>query len=152
MKPYYEDDFVTLYQRIDGESASDRKKRLAREKTRRYRARIAGADVPLQPRPRGYSQSESHKQKRLDAIKGENHPRWAGDAISEKGGRKRALRMYPDIGPCSKCGAENAERHHVDANTANNHPSNIEVLCRRHHMEADGRLDAVIARPYKGIS
>ena len=34
------------YADIEGESAVERKKRLAREKTRRYRARLAGEDVP----------------------------------------------------------------------------------------------------------
>lgn len=139
------------YADIEGESAVERKNRLAREKTRRYRARLAGEDVPWQPRPRGYQQSEEHKRKRLDAITGERHPRWAGEAVSEKGGRKRALRMYPTIGPCTNCGAENTERHHIDANTANNHPSNIEVLCRRCHMATDGRLDRVTnVTPYRG--
>lgn len=142
---------MSLYEYVDGESETERRKRLARERTRRYRARMTGESVEWQPRPRGYNQSEEHKRKRLDAITGQGHPRWEGDAISEKGGRKRALRMYPVIGPCSKCGAEKAERHHIDANTANNEPSNIEVLCRRCHMETDGRLDAVIARPYRGI-
>lgn len=69
------------------------------------------------------------------------HYNWRGDNVSEKGGRKRALRLYPDIGPCSKCGAAKAERHHRDDNTANNDPSNIAILCRRCHMDEDGRLE-----------
>lgn len=74
---------------------------------------------------------------------GEAHYAWQGDAVSEKGGRKRALRLFPEIGHCIKCSAEKAERHHKDGNTANNTPGNIEALCRRCHMEADGRLAEV---------
>lgn len=151
-KPYCEDDLGALYLHVDGETPGERRKRLARERARRYRARQAGIEVPYQPRPKGYRQSEEHRRNRSEAIKGDKHHRWAGDLISEKGGRKRALRMYPDLGPCSLCGAPKAERHHIDANTANNDPSNIAVLCRRCHMETDGRLDAVIARPYRGIA
>lgn len=65
--------------------------------------------------------------------------------LSIKAGRKRALRMYPDIGPCTECGASKAERHHRDENTANNTPENIAFLCRRCHMESDGRLVALAA-------
>lgn len=150
MKPYYQDDQVTLYRPRDGESADERRRRLNREKARRHRARKRGEDVPWQPRPSGYSQSPEHVQKRADAIRGSKHPRWIGDAVSEKGGRSRALRMYTDIGPCEGCGASDAERHHVDGNTANNAPENIGILCRRCHMTADGRLDAVRSTPYRG--
>ena len=151
MSIYYEDEFVTLYQKREGESPEDRKKRLNREKTRRYRARKAGVKTVMQPRPRGYTQTEEHKQKRLQSIRGEGHPRWQGDSISEKGGRARALRMYRDIGPCQSCGDPKAERHHIDANTANNAPSNIAFLCRRCHMKEDGRLYRVTAEtPYRG--
>lgn len=151
MSLYYEDDYVTLYHPIEGESPGDRKRRLARERTRRYRARKAGIETVMQPRPRGYSQSENHKRKRADAIRGELHHSWQGDEVSEKGGRKRALRMYPDVGPCQSCSNPKAERHHIDANTANNDPSNIAILCRRCHMEADGRLARVTNEtPYRG--
>jgi hypothetical protein len=83
-------------------------------------------------------------------LTGESHPQWVGDAVSERGGRTRALRMYRCIGPC-KCGATKAERHHRDGDTSNNHPDNIEALCRRCHMEADGRLAALRSAPGKGM-
>lgn len=70
-----------------------------------------------------------------------NH-QWKGDAISVRGGRGRALHLFPP-GPCEVCGAPNGERHHRDGNTANNAPENIARLCRRHHMEADGRMAKV---------
>lgn len=85
--------------------------------------------------------SMRNPERREAAKRGADSHRWRGAGVSEKGGRKRALKMYPDA-PCERCGAENSERHHKDANTANNEPENIERLCRRCHMEADGRMDA----------
>jgi hypothetical protein len=74
--------------------------------------------------------------------RGEAHHAWLGDGVSVKGGRTRALRAFPDVGPCHDCGDAPAERHHKDGNTANNTPSNIGVLCRRCHMLVDGRMAA----------
>ena len=71
---------------------------------------------------------------------GANHYRWKGDAVSVRGGRSRAKRAFPAIGPCSACGRTKSERHHIDGDTANNKPENIAVLCRRCHMKEDGRL------------
>jgi hypothetical protein len=110
----------------------------------RYRLRKKGIVVETPPRKRGYRQSVEHIEKRKRT--GEAHYNWAGNAISEKGGRKRALRLHPKIGPCINCGNQKAERHHKDGNTANNDPSNITPLCRRCHMDADGRLASVRAR------
>lgn len=73
-------------------------------------------------------------------LSGDAHPGWKGDNVSERGGRTRALRLFPVIGACRKCGAHNAERHHSDGNTANNSTTNIDPLCRRCHMSEDGRL------------
>lgn len=55
-------------------------------------------------------------------------------------GRRRAQRLYREICSCEKCGKAAMDRHHVDGNTLNNDPANIEFLCRRCHMESDGRL------------
>ena len=90
---------------------------------------------------KGYKQSPEHVQRKAAAVKGERNGQWTGDAASWNAGHLRALRLYPDPGPCAKCGRKPAERHHKDGNHANNDPSNIEFLCRRCHMEADGRLD-----------
>jgi hypothetical protein len=76
---------------------------------------------------------------------GADHPDWLGDAVSERGGRTRAERLFPSIGPCVHCGVARAERHHIDGNTANNDATNIEALCRRCHMLKDGRLAVQIA-------
>ena len=108
-------------------------------RSQRYRLRQKGIDVPFKPQRSGFTQTLEHVEKRKRT--GAEHYAWQADAVSEKGGRKRALRLYPEIGPCIKCGATKAERHHKDGNTANNAPENIEGLCRRCHMEADGRME-----------
>ena len=76
------------------------------------------------------------------ANRGSAHHNWKGDDINEKAGRARALKAFPRQ-PCEVCGALRVDRHHKDGNTANNAPENIAFLCRRHHMEADGRLERV---------
>jgi hypothetical protein len=91
----------------------------------RYHLRKKGVDVPLQ----------------YCALTGADHPNWKGDAVTVHGARKRALKLYRNIGPCTRCGAEKSERHHVDGNTKNNVPENIAILCRRCHLTVDGRLE-----------
>ena len=107
----------------------------------RYRLRKKGFVVETPPRKRGYRQSPEHVEKRKRV--GSEHYNWQGDAVSVKGGRKRALRAFKAIGPCTKCGDPKAERHHKDDNTANNDTSSIAILCRRCHMETDGRMEKV---------
>src|SRR3990167_254255 len=93
----------------------------------------------MKPGPKsGYKQTAEHIQKRKRF--GAKHHAWKGEAVSEKGGRTRAQRLYPAIGSCQQCGNQRAERHHRDDNTANNRKSNIAILCRRCHMQSDGRL------------
>jgi len=85
---------------------------------------LAGCNCPRhQPRPRG-----------------SDHPSWKGDNITDSAGNRRAQRLFTDIGPCSKCGKEPAERHHKDKDPTNNDPSNVEILCRKCHIAADGTL------------
>jgi hypothetical protein len=69
------------------------------------------------------------------------NPNWKGQDAPPEAGRKRARREYLDIGPCRICGNPEVERHHKDANTLNNDPSNIDIVCRRCHMNEDGRLE-----------
>lgn len=115
------------------------KKQRHREAQARYCARKRGEDVPLLPMgpPKGRPLAE-------------RTPHWKGENVSAKGGRKRALRMYPALGPCVKCGCTRAERHHRDGNTANNAPDNIEIVCRRCHMTEDGRLEAFTRMAKRG--
>lgn len=75
---------------------------------------------------------------------GENHPMWKGDAVCPNTGRKRARKMYP-LGRCEKCGKQGTDRHHKDDNTTNNSPENIMILCRKCHMELDGRAKKLAA-------
>lgn len=133
MSTPYQDESVTLYLVRAGESLDDRRKRLARERTRRYRARLSGIETPMQPRPRGYKQSPDLVAAR--SRSGPEHHAWAGDVVSKRVGRKRALRMYPDIGPCARCESPDAERHHIDEDISNNSPENIEALCRQCHAD-----------------
>jgi hypothetical protein len=74
--------------------------------------------------------------------------RWNPDAKSGTK-RKRARAVVPELGvTCSRCGeAKPLERHHVDGDTGNNDMTNISVLCRRCHMEVDGRLEALRDMP-----
>jgi hypothetical protein len=61
---------------------------------------------------------------------------------SSHAGHQRAIRRYRELGVCQHdgCSADAVDRHHVDGDGNNNDPSNIRFLCRRHHMEEDGRL------------
>ena len=104
-------------------------------RSQRYRLRQKGVDVPSPPQRSGYKQTAEHVEKRK--RRGADHYAWTGDEVSEKAGRKRALKAFPEIGPCVACGAAKAERHHKDGDTANNAASNIEALCRRCHMQME---------------
>ena len=112
----------------------------ANEIAARYRARKRGEVVQTLKRgPRvGYKQSADHVAKRMRF--GSEHHAWKGDAITVRSGRGRAARLFPAIGACVKCGNEKAER-----------PDNIEIVCRRCHMEEDGRLAAFTASSMKNL-
>ena len=60
-----------------------------------------------------------------NAKRGADHWNWTGDDVTDVGGRKRARRLFPEIGPCAHCGNPKSERHHIDENPANNPPDNI---------------------------
>lgn len=113
----------------------------SKESTQRYRARLRGEDIPKKspgPKP-GYKQTQEHIEKRKRF--GEEHHNWKGDAVKRTSGRSRAERIYKHQ-PCEICGNPKGERHHKDDNTANNASDNIRFLCRKCHMQEDGRLDA----------
>ncbi len=105
----------------------------------RHRLRKKGVVIPPKPRPTGYTQSPEHVEKRKRT--GPDHYNWSGDTVSKKVGRQRALRLFPDLGPCETCGADKTERHHKDENPANNEPANIAVLCRSCHAAAHVALN-----------
>lgn len=101
----------------------------------------------------GLRAKEDTKSKALrNAMLGDKNPNWKGDAAPKTRGNERARSWYKESIPCQKCGNQKAERHHKDGNPLNNHPVNIIFLCRRHHMEADGRLSRLIQRNLKGAS
>lgn len=87
---------------------------------------------------KGYKQTPEHIEKRKRF--GTQHPAWVGDNACVKTGRTRALRKY-SARPCSVCGSEKAERHHIDGNTLNNEAENIVFVCRKCHMTKDGRIE-----------
>lgn len=102
----------------------------------------------------GRSRGCGHHPKPTASVRrGAGHPSWRGELASTEAGHARARRRYP-LGACVRCGRPATDRHHKDADPLNNEPSNVEVLCRRCHMETDGRLEAFIsarlARPPKG--
>lgn len=72
--------------------------------------------------------------------------RWNPDATAGTK-RKRARAVVSKLGErCTRCYEEKPlERHHIDGDTGNNDVSNIAVLCRRCHMEVDGRLEKIMA-------
>ena len=81
-------------------------------------------------------------------LAGKDHPNWKGDEVSTKAARNRARAVIPTLGVCEHpdCTAPAADRHHIDGDTLNNTRANLAGLCRRHHMEADGRLAALAAQ------
>lgn len=74
---------------------------------------------------------------------GPKNPSWKGDSAQDNAKRERARRLYR-LAACEVCGAKATDRHHRDTNTGNNHPSNIQKLCRRCHMLIDGRLESFV--------
>ena len=79
----------------------------------------------------------------------DQNPNWKGNDAVTHTGNSRARRWYGKRS-CNKCGAENSEIHHKDGNTLNNSPENIQHLCRKHHMIADGRHQRLLKRNIEG--
>lgn len=90
-----------------------------------------------------YKHTPEAREKIRQAKLAEKNPNWLGEKASTQAGRERAQRLYAPR-PCEVCANPKSERHHKDGNTQNNAATNIAFLCRKHHMEADGRLKALI--------
>lgn len=91
-----------------------------------------------------FCSQECHNRSNGAQVKpGPDHHSWIGDAVSTKSGRDRAQRIYP-MANCELCHRPGKDRHHRDGNTANNEPRNIQHLCRRCHMQVDGRLQKLL--------
>ena len=90
---------------------------------------------------RGWQLRGEHKI----VLVGERCPAWKGDNVKNvDAGRKRARKLF-DLSLCNKCGKSGIDRHHKDGNPLNNTPENVEILCRRCHMDADGRIKTLEA-------
>jgi 5-methylcytosine-specific restriction endonuclease McrA len=76
---------------------------------------------------------------KLRARTGSANPEW-NRFTSTVPHQDRAARRKP-LGKCERCGKPAIDRHHKDDNPLNNALENIEALCRRCHMVADGRLE-----------
>lgn len=81
----------------------------------------------------------------MKGVKGfqplENNPMWKGDDAADQTGRDRASRWFIVSRFCEKCNRKiHIERHHKDGNSLNNDRQNLQFLCRRCHMEEDGRM------------
>ena len=97
----------------------------------------------------GQKHSEITKEKCRISKLGELNPKWKRDNACAQSGRSRAERLYPQK-PCEVCGVLITERHHKDNDTKNNNPRNIIFVCRRCHMEIDGRLKRMSEFPING--
>lgn len=86
----------------------------------------------------------------VSRLKEKNH-NWKGNNASPHSARDRARLKFKIKKPCEVCGSTKAERHHKDGNPYNNSSENIIFLCRKHHMEADGRLKQLIKRNKDGL-
>ncbi len=69
---------------------------------------------------------------------GSGDHRYTGGAHEWKNGNSACCSLYPLDGANCVCGSEAKERHHIDRNTKNNDPTNIEFVCvpchkARHH-------------------
>jgi len=94
---------------------------------------------------------QTSEKQQACAMRGKVNPQWKGDHASAQAGRERARSIYRRVGPCDRCGRSPAERHHSDGNTLNNEPRNVDLLCRRCHMQEDGRASAFMAaRSFSG--
>lgn len=55
---------------------------------------------------------------------------------------------YKDLEPCIICG-DKGTLNHIDADPSNNDPSNVEWLCRSHHLMVDKRLAGKAVRWFR---
>ena len=87
-----------------------------------------------------YVRTEQYKKIMAIAMRG-NSNSWKGDKTTKPHtGRQRARKLFCLKQRCELCPARAVERHHKDGNPFNNKRRNIQSLCRRCHMKADGRL------------
>jgi hypothetical protein len=88
---------------------------------------------------KGKHQTEEAKASIRAKMRGELNVHWKGDSIKVDSGRTRAQNWYK-LGKCELCERDATDRHHKDGNTLNNESTNIQILCRKHHIILDGRM------------
>jgi hypothetical protein len=87
----------------------------------------------------GKKNTQESNEKNRESHIGEKNAMWKGDNIKwTDSARMRARNWFREKQPCKLCG-ERGEIHHKDGNPLNNSGTNIDWLCRKHHMEVDGR-------------
>lgn len=99
---------------------------------------LVAFNIPRRHSFPGRKMTEETKRKISERNQGVKNGKWKGDDAGVFAGNLRARGMYQSQF-CSLCGKK-AEIHHKDGNTLNNELDNIEFLCRKHHMERDGRM------------
>lgn len=71
--------------------------------------------------------------------------RWK-DNPSATAARSRTRSRYPLPDYCERCmEARPVDRHHLDGDPSNNVPENVLAVCRRCHMQIDGRWEKFVA-------
>lgn len=92
---------------------------------------------------KGFQQLSEVTQKLKDQMLGEKSEislRTIPTINSEKNsGRKQAARVLTFLMICVGCGADAAERHHIDGNPTNNVKRNLVPLCGGCHQLAHGK-------------
>lgn len=110
-----------------------------------YQKRYTIADPKLMISRRGLIWKGNHPYR---GLLGQDHPSWRGAMASDNSKRHRAWRRF-SLGPCERCGNPGTDRHHRNGNLDD--LRDIAILCRRCHMQSDGRLERLksIASSYK---
>lgn len=79
---------------------------------------------------------KKHTPEAIEKIRqgklGSKNPKWVENMTNPRSGRTRAEKMFP----CPK----GLERHHINGDSTDNRPENIEFLTRKEHMIKDGRM------------
>jgi hypothetical protein len=87
--------------------------------------------------------SEANEKNRQSHL-GDKNAMWKGDNLKYiDSARMRARNWFKEKQLCIICG-KHGEIHHKDGNPLNNTGGNIDWLCRKHHMEIDGRNLSVL--------
>ena len=88
-----------------------------------------------------------HPNKARESKLGSNNPNWNPNREElSLTGIRGWLQRNLEQKACEICGSNESEVHHIDGNPWNNDSKNLKWLCRKHHMEEDGRLNALILR------